>query len=211
MHTLARPPAREARLQCLAGHRAFTLIELLTVIAIIAILAGITFGVVKGVNERAAIGQAKSELAVLSQALESYKLQYGDYPQLGTNNATPATSSALAATHTQYYLFNALTGKIGPKLTAYLGKPVLPDLSRFSLEKADTPGSTTAVSNSILDPWGRRYMIYYRTNATGTPSWKHQGYILYSTGPDGKHSAPTDTAIDYNHVDNLDNLYANRN
>ena len=105
MHTLARPPVREARLKRKAALRAFTLIELLTVIAIIAILAAITFGVIKGVNERAAISQAKAELSSIAQALEAYKLQYGDYPQAGSSVASP-TATTVANTNTQYILLN---------------------------------------------------------------------------------------------------------
>ncbi|MET0261690.1 MAG: prepilin-type N-terminal cleavage/methylation domain-containing protein, partial [Rariglobus sp.] len=97
----------EARLNRQAGNRAFTLIELLTVIAIIAILAAITFGVVKGVNERAAIGQAKAELASLAQALEAYKLQYGDYPQAGSQ-FDAVTAATIVSGKSQYILFNAL-------------------------------------------------------------------------------------------------------
>lgn len=188
MHTLARCPVRERSrnpLQQREPQRAFTLIELLTVIAIIAILAAITFGVVRGVNERAAISQAKAELAVMTQALEAYKKQYGDYPQAGINVASPLTSSSLAVTHTQYYLFNALAGKLGPKLDAYAGKRFV-DLARFSLETENLPATTgtARVSNSFLDPWGRRYVYYYK--ASGAAAWtQNSSYILLSAGPDG--------------------------
>jgi prepilin-type N-terminal cleavage/methylation domain-containing protein len=216
MHTLARSPAREARLNRQAGNRAFTLIELLTVIGIIAILAAITFGVVKGVNERAAISQAKVELASLSQALESYKLQYGDYPRTGLSAGSQNTSTALAASNTTALLFNALNGKLGPKLgssaeitnSAINGKRFV-EVSKMTLETTNLPATTGTVSvlNSFLDPWGRRYLYYYRDSATG---WTHPGYILYSVGPDGAHTAPTNSATNYGSANNADNIYANK-
>ena len=217
MHTLARFPAREARLKCQVGNRAFTLIELLTVIAIIAILAGITLGVIKGVNERSAIGRAKAELSVLSQALEAYKLQYGDYPRVGMNAALADTTAALNSSHTQTLLFNALAGKLGPKLSsakeitdsAINGKSFV-ELARFSLETTNLPSSagTASVLNCFIDPWGRRYMYYY---APG-PTWRHQGYILFSAGPDATgETAPTVAMIDTTTASNLDNIYANKN
>jgi general secretion pathway protein G len=179
MHTLARLPAREARLNRQAGKRAFTLIELLTVIAIIAILAAITFGVVKGVNERAAIGQAKGELASLSQALELYKMQYGDYPRVGTSNAVEA-STAVTATSQAGKFFNALMGKVGPKGDPINGRTFV-DASRFSLLSATafpTAGNTTSVINAFIDPWGRSYVYAYAAGWTT--------YRLASPGPDGK-------------------------
>ena len=217
MHTLARPPVREARLKRQAGIRAFTLIELLTVIAIIALLAAITFGVIKGVNERAAIGQARAELASLSQALEAYKLQYGDYPRTGLGAVAPSTSTTLAATHTQALLFNALVGKLGPKLSnstevaasAMNGKSFV-ELSKFSLENANLPSTTTtaAVLNCFLDPWGRRYMYYYDSTTAG---WRLPSYVLFSVGPTSTYTAPTATDGKYSDANNLDNIYANRN
>jgi prepilin-type N-terminal cleavage/methylation domain-containing protein len=212
MPTLARPLVREARLNIRqAGNRAFTLIELLTVIAIIAILAAITFGVIKGVNQRAAIGQAKTELSSLAQALEAYKLQYGDYPQTGAA-ANSATATTATATDAPGILFNALTGKRGPSSTNVVisGRSYL-ETARFSVQDTSSTGTPVAganqVANAFLDPWGRRYLYYYKT---GT-SWVRVGYILVSVGPDGLITAPTgagdpqlaDTA-------NVDNLYSNR-
>lgn len=217
MHTLARFPAREARLPRQAGNRAFTLIELLTVISIIAILAAITFGVIKGVNERSAIGQAKAELSSLSQALEAYKLQYGDYPRITIGSAVSQnTTTALTAAHTQALLFNALVGKLGPKLSSAaeitasaINAKSFVDLARLNLETANLPNitNTTAVVNSFLDPWGRRYMYYYNSTASG---WRLPGYVLYSVGPDGVHTAPTNTLVNDTSANNVDNIYANK-
>lgn len=64
-------------------HRArhgFTLIEVLTVIVIIGILAGVALPVIFGALAKAKEGAVRTEIEGLSQALESYKLKYGDYP-----------------------------------------------------------------------------------------------------------------------------------
>ena len=58
----------------------FTLIELLMVIAVILILAGITFGVSRGVQNAQARTKARAELATIAQAIEQFKSRYGDYP-----------------------------------------------------------------------------------------------------------------------------------
>ena len=210
MKTFGRLPMCKSRLSRHPTERAFTLIELLTVISIIAILSAITFGVVKGVNDRAAIAQAKAELASLAQALESYKMQYGDYPQFAVppGTGTPA-SSALATTSdinivysAQGILFNALMGKRGPlppgtytlngapiTVNSINGKPFV-DLSKFTLlyTADDTykhiPDSTTKtmVSNAFMDPWGHSY--YYAYKAAGNATWTSPSYVLMSAGPD---------------------------
>lgn len=192
--------------------RAFTLIELLTVMAIIGVLAGITFGVVRGVQERAAISQARSELATLAQALEAYKKQYGDYPQTGSSGGNSGATAT--ATSVEGQLFNALMGKLGPKLDPIQGKQFI-EASKFSLQTTNLPsaGNTTSVANAFVDPWGRMYLYYYRTNAAGVPAWKQSSYILLSTGPELNLGITVTAAGVINETNNsqaADNIYANR-
>jgi len=190
----------------------FTLIELLTVIAIIGILAAITLNVATGVKTRAAISQAKAELSVLSNALEGYKRQYGDYPQTGVTQSTAALGSGPGTGTAEAELFNALTGKLGPTLQPITagGKNFL-ELAKFTLEVPYGEGTTGAQNTALLDPWGNRYHYFYKT-ANSTGSWTGFGYVLYSSGPDGKDNPPANTGvIDTTDAKNTDNIYANQN
>lgn len=63
-----------------SSRQAFTLIELLVVMAIIAILAGLTLSTVGYVQKKGARSRAEAEVAALSAAIDSYKLDFGDYP-----------------------------------------------------------------------------------------------------------------------------------
>jgi prepilin-type N-terminal cleavage/methylation domain-containing protein len=67
--------------------RAFTLIELLTVIAIIGTLAGLTLVVTKPVARTKYIKTAQAELSQIEIALDNYKAKYGVYPPGNTSTA----------------------------------------------------------------------------------------------------------------------------
>jgi type II secretion system protein G len=60
--------------------RAFSLIELMVVMAVVAILAGITLAAMGSVNQKAARERTKAEIAAMATALEAYKSQHGEYP-----------------------------------------------------------------------------------------------------------------------------------
>ena len=59
----------------------FTLVELIVVIVVVGVLAGITISLSAGARARAATDRARAELAVLAAALESYHASRGQYPQ----------------------------------------------------------------------------------------------------------------------------------
>jgi type II secretory pathway pseudopilin PulG len=185
-------------------------------------LSAISLNVVKGVKERSSVGLAKAELAALSQALEMYKLQYGDYPQTGMIAdlvAVPPTTPD--SSKVQYRFFNALAGKLGPTLAPITSGKCFVDLARFSLfstESKDmpTPTGSTPVANAFLDPWGQTYVYYYKTVTTGVQAWTSPSYVLFSFGPDGDKADVDITAAGVVQYDtatmdpkNLDNIYAN--
>ena len=91
-------------------NKGFTLIELLVVISVVFILSGITFGISRGVQNAQARAQAKAELAVIAQALESFKAYYGDYPWHDSDDANYPTPSDGEMTNTM--LLYALTGRM---------------------------------------------------------------------------------------------------
>lgn len=62
--------------------KAFTLIELMMVVAIIAILAGILIPAVGLVRQKTAIASSKARIAQYLNALHAFKSEYGYYPFL---------------------------------------------------------------------------------------------------------------------------------
>ncbi len=60
----------------------FTLVELLLVIAIIAILAGIAIPVVGGMNKKGKETKARSEINAIKLAFQQFETDYGAFPQI---------------------------------------------------------------------------------------------------------------------------------
>lgn len=65
---------------------AFTLIEMLVVIAVIGILAGMFIGIYPAVNEKRVRARVKAEIALLVIAIEDFKKDQGFYPPDNRNN-----------------------------------------------------------------------------------------------------------------------------
>jgi len=68
----------------------FTLVELLVVMAIIAILAGLIVYLLPGVKEKQVRGRVKTELAMLVMAVNNYNAKNGFYPPDNPNTNGPA-------------------------------------------------------------------------------------------------------------------------
>ncbi len=76
-------------------HRAFTLIEMLVVIAIIGILAAMIIPLAGVVAKSKIIARAKAQIASLSLSIDTYKLKKGVYPPDNTNGPAGAFTNQL--------------------------------------------------------------------------------------------------------------------
>jgi prepilin-type N-terminal cleavage/methylation domain-containing protein len=78
---MSRPKVRSGSL---ARIRAFTLIELLIVVAIIAILAAIAVPNFLEAQVRAKVARARTDMRTMATGLESYAVDYNSYPDIFT-------------------------------------------------------------------------------------------------------------------------------
>ena len=114
---------------------AFTLIELLVVVAIIAILAGLTLSTLGYVNRKGAESRARSEVAALAAAIDSFYIDYSAYP--ASNN-----------------LYRELTGQTNANALNKSGKVYFEPTPSITGSNGNTP--------IFQDPWGAAYN--YTTN-----------------------------------------------
>jgi len=171
----------------------FTIIELLTVIAIIAILLGILLAAMSGVMRTAGRDRARSEIQAMSAALESYKADNGIYPTppagtgFNTTNDYTADSTATAGLGYQAssaFLFEQLTG------TTNYGQLPLTGTKSYMTFKSSQLGNDTPTSGSpiyIRDPFGNSYGYFTGTVSGATTNAPYNGYgffDLWSTGGD---------------------------
>jgi prepilin-type N-terminal cleavage/methylation domain-containing protein len=144
-------------LRPLREQSAFTLIELLAVITIIGILAGLTLGAAGAVRRHGATSTAKAEVAALQAACDRYFADNNTYP-VNTNVSPSSSFAPTAYTAAGQVLFTNLLGSAN--LTA------APTSKRY-FEPKPAMVYTNGSPNYFIDPWG--YAYGYNSDGTNAP------------------------------------------
>jgi len=145
-------PDSVGALRPLREQSAFTLIELLAVITIIGILAGLTLGAAGAVRRHGATSTAKAEVAALQAACDRYFADNSTYP-IGTASPTTVTAPA-GATNLFCYLFGTNQYNRAPSTKRYF-------------EPKPAMVYTNLTPNYFVDPWG--YAYGYNSDGTNAP------------------------------------------
>ncbi|MBE2204822.1 MAG: prepilin-type N-terminal cleavage/methylation domain-containing protein [Chthoniobacterales bacterium] len=120
---------------------AFTLMELLVVVAIIGILMALLFPAVNGVLNAAKKAQARNDVTQIATACVAFETEYGFGPW-GTNNPTEVEGEFLAA----------LMGSNNRQIV-FLEVQDIKDKRRNGFD-----------GEAFVDPWGGRYQFAYDPN-----------------------------------------------
>ena len=136
---------------------AFTLIELLAVITIIGILAGLTLGAAGAVRRHGATSTAKAEVAALQAACDRYFADYNLYPS--NTSTTPSVVNPTNYVTAGQTLFTNLFG------TNQYNRA--PSTKRYFEPKPAMVSSTTNANPHFVDPWG--YAYGYNSDGTNAP------------------------------------------
>ena len=145
-------PESVGALRSLREQSAFTLIELLAVITIIGILAGLTLGAAGAVRRHGATSTAKAEVAALQAACDRYFADNSTYP-IGTASPTTVTAPA-GATNLFCDLFGTNQYNRAPSTKRYF-------------EPKPAMVYTNLTPNYFVDPWG--YAYGYNSDGTNAP------------------------------------------
>ncbi|MCW8129028.1 MAG: type II secretion system protein [Planctomycetota bacterium] len=155
-----------------------TMLELLVVIGIISLLMAAIFGMTSRMRSRAKASTAKSLIETCQNALESYHLDFREYPPdaFGAYNGPEALAYFLTRT---YRKTPSGAGEVAATLNCG-------PFGRFSEQEVRDLGSGRPV---IVDPWFKPVM-YKVTTQVETDVWDNtktrtkKTIQIYSFGPD---------------------------
>lgn len=166
------------------GSAGFTLIEVITVITIILILAGLVVSGAGFVKDRQANEKARVQIALISKAVEDYKLDMGYYPS--TDDSADGSGQSKILFKELYY--NALSDTTNKLYLAELDPAV---------GKQKWTSGTASDATTIVDPWGveYRYRSAIKSDGKANNSTQNPDFDLWSSGKDKltKPATPSDT------------------
>lgn len=158
--------------------RNFTLVEILTVIAIIAILMGLLLPVMSTAQRKGKENKARAAIQSIKFAIEQYENDYGILPKFGTvagdmvfnetiaksQDKSAASTNADSKTYDQFMELLTLANKDD-------GTAVSNENTK-KIRYLEAPANKVKDVNKnegyfILDPWGRRYGIVIDNNYDG--------------------------------------------
>ena len=165
-------------------YNAFTLIELILVVGIIMVLAGLVLTTVGYARKKGARARAETEIAAMSAACENYKADNGIYPRSSTTDAFTAVTnrvppdpqptsydpSVTAYSFTSFYLYGQLSGNPSGDRTTYTQQRYMQFKPNMLL-----PPDGTGIVTAIRDPFGNSYgystaQAFYIDNPGANPN-----------------------------------------
>ena len=136
-------------------YNAFTLIELIVVVSIIAVLSALVLSTAGYARKKGARARAETEIAAMSAACENYKADNGIYPANSDTNALNAQTSVDPSAYqaASLYLYNALFGATAGSRTPNTGA------RSYFVFKPNMlfPADQTQTVQYIQDPFGSSY------------------------------------------------------
>ena len=154
---------------------AFTLIEMIVVMLIIATLTALFMGAAGNVFDRARRTQAKNDVIQIATAVNAFYTEYGRYPVTVTSTATDAffgsgtTPAGCTSYGSNVVLLNVLRNITTDPNAVALNPRQIVFLSPGGAKNTVPPrGGIATADNCYYDPWGSQYAIVIDTNYDNT-------------------------------------------
>src|ERR1700736_638397 len=158
---------------------AFTILELLIVITIIIILAGLTIATMGYVQGKARRSRAEAEIAAISAALENYKADNGVYPRNSDTDSVDPTTAVDPTTggflKASLYLYESISGDTNADR-----KPVAKSYMAFKPNQL-IPTDQTKNVTAMIDPFGNSYGYSTMKASDPTKNGYNPTFDLWST------------------------------
>jgi len=190
----------------------FTLLELFTVVVVIAILFGIAFPSYISVLRRARKTQAQNELSQIVTAVNAFYTEYGQYPLVTADKIIAGSTTPSNAD--LFYTLRAVSGglnlnnAVNTRAIVYIQPPI---------SKTGTKGGVNSTTGTWYDPYGSPYVVMidgnydnqlanpYSASAGPTPNLQ-AGVIAWSFGIDLQSQSVPGPAPDKNKGTNADDV-----
>jgi type II secretory pathway pseudopilin PulG len=204
----AHPPVEQSR------YAAFTLIELLAVIAIITLLMGLLFPVLAKAKDRARRLAAATAVRTVTIACKGYYTDYGKFPVVpGALDGSKsyysygdASAGGCAVTNDQLFdILRSINRGVNnnharnPKQVTYLEVKVAQDTGNPRDGFVDGSRFPGGAQGQLMDPWGAQYCIVldatdsgkmdmsaFFSDLAGSQNLLHTSTAVFSMGGDSK-------------------------
>jgi len=172
----------------------FTLVELLVVITIIAVLAGLSFPAISSALNVAKKAEANAMINQLKIALKSYQTEYGVWPSMFTG-----ADAVIDSSDPELYLI--LTGSDtsnndNPRQISFMDFNTKVLRSGAPSTSNKTPPTPLDSANAFADPWNSVYYIQVDSDynnrvvvdaTNGSGDTINSSIAIWSNGKDGVH------------------------